>query len=275
MLTHRAPKLYKHKGWYSLVFYDPGRQARKWISLGTQSKEKATRLAAPRVRAYEDGTYNPFRDQWVEEQSIKGAYAAWEKAKKEEGRRPRTIGNTKFLVDKLAEHLPPGCPMDDITSEDIKWLVKQPDSPAGRESYKRTLSAFFNWAVEAELCEMNPVKRVKLPKTIKKVPYFLSREDAQDLMERAPNAETANLIMFAIGSGLRCGELGAVTHQDINVEQRTIYVRGEVAKGRADRFVPLSSWAREAYEAQRERHPKGRLWPYSNSWISHRGGGGR
>jgi len=100
MLTPRTPRLYKHKGKYSLVFYDPRSQKRKWIALGTASKTTADRRARPMILAYEQGQFNPWRDLWRDAVKIGDAVAKYEAA--HAGiLRPRSIDNTRNVVRLL------------------------------------------------------------------------------------------------------------------------------------------------------------------------------
>jgi integrase len=102
------------------------------------------------------------------------------------------------------------------------------------------------------------------------MPRFLSRSEAHEILERVPDPEIADLIRFAIGSGLRRGELVALRLADVDESRGTIHVHAAVAKGRSDRLVPLSSWAREAYRSRLAAGCKGRLFTLTADKATHR-----
>jgi integrase len=81
-------------------------------------------------------------------------------------------------------------------------------------------------------------------------------------------AEWRCLILWAIESGLRAQELLQTKWQDVNWEQRYIYVRKEIVKTRTDRQVPLSLRAIEIlreHEKTKQATTDRIFWQWQNS----------
>ncbi len=266
MLIPRTPRLYKHKRTYSLVFYDPRTQKRKWLSLGTGDKAAAERRAKPIIQAYERQEFNPFVDSWMTGTRISEARERYER--KQRGLlADKTITHTAYVVERLERVMPAGATMQMVTAEDMARVILSPPSAGGRHNYRRVLSAFWTWATEEGIASGNPARAVKLPKRVRRAPRFLSHAEAVHLMASTSD-ETADLVRFAIGSGLRGGELVTLRFADVDVARGVISVRGEMTKGKADRIVPLSAWSRQAIESRRAAVRGAKPFPYDRESAS-------
>lgn len=94
----------------------------------------------------------------------------------------------------------------------------------------------------------------------KTVPLYLGFEEAERLLEaaRSDKQEWFNMIMLALKTGLRIGELIALRWQDCDLSGRKLVVfRSETLgvesspKNRKSRVVPLSGSAVDALSSQR------------------------
>jgi site-specific recombinase XerD len=105
------------------------------------------------------------------------------------------------------------------------------------------------------------------PKTPKKLPVVLSREEVKQLIEAAPNLLYRTLLILLCGTGLRRAEVVRLKVGDIDSQRMVIRVRQ--GKGSRDRDVPLSAKVLEALrEYWRHNKPKDYLFPSS---PGHRG----
>jgi integrase/recombinase XerC len=264
MLVPRTPILYKHRKRWNLIFYDPATQRQKWLALGTGDKAAAERRAKPIVQAYERQEFNPWRDTWSSGTPILAALDAFTARP---DLKDRSRDNAAYLVRRLARAMPSGSTLEMVTDADVRRIVLAPSSVDGKHSYRRTLAAFFSWCMKRGLGADNPASRIVLPKKIRRSPRFLTRAQAVHLLRTETDPEIQSLIRFALGSGLRRGELVTLRRADVSAERGTITVRGEITKGYADRIVPLGAWARQAVEG---RPDHGVLWPLRGEHASKR-----
>lgn len=113
--------------------------------------------------------------------------------------------------------------------------------------YYKSLLVFFRWCVKNGHMQKNPVEGVEVPKLEKRLPSKLTKSDALRLLEIAYNypyeykfLRYRNHAIFAafIFAGLRKQELLQLRFADVDLENRTIFIRQ--GKGKKDRIVPIS-----------------------------------
>lgn len=124
-----------------------------------------------------------------------------------------------------------------------------------------TLRSFFRFAQREELVEDNPAKPLRNPRRARTLPHFLSTEDIGKLLAAPPRDEPLGLRDRAIletiySAGLRVSELVRINDGDLDLEGRTVRIRG---KGKRERLAPLGSYARRALKTwlPRRKLPKG------------------
>ena len=104
------------------------------------------------------------------------------------------------------------------------------------------VGGMYTFAMDQELVDRNPVRRVKLPRPNKKLPRFLSDAEEQHLLAVAPEP-LRTAIRIAIHTGCRDGEVRNLRWTDIDFEGGNIMVRN--TKSRRDRLVPMNATLRE------------------------------
>lgn len=164
---------------------------------------------------------------------------------------PLTIQSYDFSLrefsDYLAETFENEIDLAIIESEYIKpylgWLH---DKGLKKNSLRLRIAAvksFFRFLYKKKYLPQNPAALISLPKKDKKLPVFLIESEVTNLMnifdtdnfEGSRNLALAELLY---GSGIRINEALSLNIKDINLEDRTIKVKG---KGNKERIVPLSS----------------------------------
>ena len=78
--------------------------------------------------------------------------------------------------------------------------------------------------MDNDLCTKNPAKGIKIIGTDRRKIVTLSREDQRDFFFMAKGCFYYNLYIVAVNTGLRSGELRALTLDDIDFENNTINV---------------------------------------------------
>ncbi|MDR2098156.1 MAG: tyrosine-type recombinase/integrase [Spirochaetaceae bacterium] len=101
------------------------------------------------------------------------------------------------------------------------------------------------------------VKEPRRPRSDKKLPVILSRDEIERLFNFESNLKHRLLLMIAYSSGLRVSEVVALKPSDVDFSRNVLYIRS--AKGRKDRFVMLSSRVKK-YLEELNLCPKELIW---------------
>jgi len=132
--------------------------------------------------------------------------------------------------------------------------------------YHKTIKVFCDWCIQRGHLESNPVCNIETPKPEKRIPKGLSLKQANRLLEIVYNYpyknefyRKRNHAIFAtlLYTGLRRNELINLKLTDVNIEQKTLFVRQ--GKGSKDRIIPLNYNLVDSlgkYIAERERYNK-------------------
>ncbi len=110
------------------------------------------------------------------------------------------------------------------------------------------LRAFFNQALADGLIEANPCNGIKPVKPPEKLPLFFSKEDYKTFINIVDNIELKNIFNLAVNTGLREGELSALTPAQIDYKRGLIILdnHSHVTKTDRIRSIPLNSVALES-----------------------------
>lgn len=202
-------------------------------------------------------------DQW---------YEKWMRVYKEPVLKPSTI---RIYIRTYHCYIKPvlgRLPLSSIT----KLMVTDLLNGLGKRLHKSTvnnirtvLCDLFSYAMDNDLCTKNPAKGIKIIGTDRRKIVTLSREDQRDFFFMAKGCFYYNLYIVAVNTGLRSGELRALTLDDIDFENNTINVTKTLTyfrKSSKDDFlgykisipktkssirtVPMNSICRKAIEDQ-------------------------
>ena len=146
-----------------------------------------------------------------------------------------------------------------------------------------TLRSFFRFLNREGYLDANPARLVRSPKLEKRLPRFLTVEEAFGLMEvperagggsRFGQARDKAVLELLYSSGLRVGELAALDMDDLDLSEGMVKAKG---KRKKERLVPVGSKAVSAlrkYIAERfaiQRALKGKS-PVPALFINRSGG---
>jgi integrase len=116
----------------------------------------------------------------------------------------------------------------DITQLDIKELLKKLDKQGfGYETRNRVrimLLDMFDKALIDDFVKKNPVKGIKIKRDEKSDIRVFSREEQAEFFECCKGTFYDNLYVVAVCTGLRIGELTALTWDDIDLKKKLINV---------------------------------------------------
>lgn len=86
------------------------------------------------------------------------------------------------------------------------------------------LNAMFKYAVHNRMIMYNPCDGVEVPKTKKKPIRVLTIDEQKEILEHAKGKLQENLIIIALGTGMRIGELLGLKWEDVDFKMREISI---------------------------------------------------
>ena len=110
-------------------------------------------------------------------------------------------------------------------------------------SYYGSLAAAFEVANRWGYIPSNPFRLIPKPKAAEYLPLYFSHEEFHRLLSIVADSDTRDLILCAILTGMRLGELTALRWEDIDFAKKLIYVQnysGFTTKSRKIRVVPMN-----------------------------------
>jgi len=153
-----------------------------------------------------------------------------------------------------------------VTPTDVReyrgWLQRRGLKAATVNRRLNALRAWLDWARSAGLVEDNPAAGVRQVRTVKPAPRWLDRRERYALQRAAErvlqtaraaggkrwvnHTRDALLVLFLLHTGLRVGEVVALTEDDLTLRPRSGQVLVRRGKGNKQRVVPLNAEARKA-----------------------------
>ena len=130
-------------------------------------------------------------------------------------------------------------------------LEKRPITPGTRSTYLCAVKRFFAFLDRRSVILRNPAKHIRLPR-VRRLPGFVpTPKQVARLLDTPPAGSAIGLRDRALletfyGTGVRMGECRGLDVEDIDLQKRTLFVRG--GKGRKDRMLPVPRGTLEALE---------------------------
>lgn len=130
----------------------------------------------------------------------------------------------------------------------LGWLYGRKNSRTSVSRKLASVRTFFGFLVREGVVENNPAKLVPAPRKEKKLPAFLTVDEAFKLIDTPGTGGISELrdramLELLYSSGIRVSELVGINLDDMNLENCTVKVLG---KGSKERIVPLGSKAADA-----------------------------
>ncbi len=145
-----------------------------------------------------------------------------------------------------------GCEFEKLTKEHIRsFLAYLSREGLSRKTIGRKLAAIrslFKFLMRTGVIKKNPAKTIRTPKAEKKLPSFLSIQEAFDLLE-LPDKSTPKgirdraILEIFYGTGIRLRELINIEMNDVDFHENLIRV---VGKGNKERLVPMGKMVIES-----------------------------
>jgi len=122
----------------------------------------------------------------------------------------------------------------------------------------RYLKSVFNWAVQQQFLTENPCKNIKPIKIPEKQPLFISKSDFQTLLDAIDNKDLKDIVIFAVNTGLRKGEIISLQWDQINFQDRYVILdnANHTTKSKRVRTIPLNITASEVLNKRKNLNHK-------------------
>jgi len=147
----------------------------------------------------------------------------------------RTEAERTGLICRVARLA--GCEPEDLTTEDVlDFLADGTFGDATAQTYYVGLKSWFEWLVDEQLREDNPMDGVRKPKAGRRSQRFLSTAHLEHLVASRMHARTRTMILLSAYQGLRAFEIAKVRGADIDHRSNEIVVHG---KGGTFLVLPL------------------------------------
>ena len=176
----------------------------------------------------------------------------------------KTVQSYQEDIDLFCEYIfKEGTLMEEVDIISIRnFLTEELARGVSKRSCKRRLSSlrhFYKYMVNVGYISDNPFIFVSAPKTDKKYPHALYKEQIQELfkrnLERTDNLKNRDqaILYLLYYSGMRAAELVSLDIQSISLKERVVRVIG---KGNKERIIPFTSDCQKVVKEYIERERK-------------------
>ena len=163
---------------------------------------------------------------------------------------PYTLRNYVDFNKQLLSHS--GKEPADIQPQDIKnFLADKMNDRATASTIVFLASVKFAYS---SLLSKDPTSGIKRPKSEKKIPSVLTKEEVIRLIDSASTNKSSLIIQLLYSSGLRVSEIVNLKPNDLNLNDNTGWVRA--GKGKKDRMLFLSKKLSKKLEKYISKHPE-------------------
>jgi integrase len=160
------------------------------------------------------------------------------------GRRPATAKWTKWICNRLRKVEYFQKRLDLVNAQDVeRWrreLASEGLAPRTVDHYTERLKRLFSLAVEWGILESSPAAKVRLSRENPERVRYLTQAEEKRLLKAASPA-LRRLILVALHTGARRGELLELRWGGINLEVNTATIPASVTKGKRDRVLYLNA----------------------------------
>lgn len=103
----------------------------------------------------------------------------------------------------------------------------------------KTMKAFLNFTVQRRMLSKNPIREMKRYKVDKKPPKFLHKAGIDKILKNCEGHYLYPMVMIALYTGVRYGELQRIAWKDVNLKTGTITI--PKSKSGQFRVIPIHS----------------------------------
>ena len=148
-------------------------------------------------------------------------------AKRIEGCSEKTLKYYRTTIETMVASINKG--IRHIQTEDLRsyltdYQSKNQSSRVTIDNIRRILSSFFSWLEDEDYILKSPVRRIHKVKTATNIKETYTDEDLEKMRDSCTELRDLAMIDMLASTGMRIGELLALTYDDINLEEKTISI---------------------------------------------------
>ena len=156
---------------------------------------------------------------------------------------PRTLKAYMFYNKKFIEHAKK--PEEQVTEDDIKGFIaymmsERKASPSSIVLIRAALKFYYDEVLKRGIVNLST------PKTSKRLPTVLSRDEVRSLITSAPTKKSKLILEMLYSAGLRLSECTSMKVSDLEAKQKLGWVRN--GKGGKDRMIILAEHMIDDFE---------------------------
>lgn len=226
--------VYKKKNAWFIHYYYNGKRFRKSVGPSKKVAENALRkikVAIAEERFLDKKSIKKVKFEDFAEQYLRIHCHTNHK----EGSRKKDLNSVNILKQYFS-----GKYLQDITTLEIdKFKTKKIEEvkPATVNRRLAFLKSMFNKAIEWGMATENPAKKVKLLKENNKRFRYLEKEEITKLLDNS-EGYVKNVILVAINTGMRRGEILKLKWHDVDFNRGTIHIHD--TKSKESRAIPMN-----------------------------------
>jgi integrase/recombinase XerC len=181
----------------------------------------------------------------------------------------------EFVSNTFPDHKPETADYGVIRS----WVVQLVEFDLDATSVNRKIAclrSFYKFLLKQEIIQKNPMIKIKVLKTKKKLPHFIQEKDITNLLDNNSNFKQDHeglrsqlMLELFYGTGIRLSELITLADANVNLFDQTIKVLGKRNK---ERVIPFSSNIVSLIEAYRQvKNSEVVLKPHGKLFVTNSG----
>lgn len=261
----RFSLLKRSNGVYYILHSQNGR--RKWKSTKTTTKPEALRAIANFKRLSEARLKSVPFEQFTQQFLLSCDLA------------PQTVRRYRIILKTFVPFLR-GAYVNEVTPETIdayKAKRLREVSPVSVNVELRMLKALFSTAKRWRMTAHNPFDDVTFARVSEQAPLCLSPDDLQKLLTCIREGWFRDIVLFAVMTGMRRGEIMNLRWSDVDLERKVVNVQTNSTwrtKHGKRRVVPLNETAVVILASRVGKSPSEYIFTLndqkvSESWVSH------
>ncbi len=141
----------------------------------------------------------------------------------------------------------------------IATLVESGQNPSSVNRKIACLRSFYKFLLRRELISKDPMSKIRILKTKKRLPHFVKEDDMSAVLDNQEFPETHAglrdrlILELFYGTGIRLSELIGLKESQINIHEHTVKVLGKRNKERVVPFLPSLLSIIDAYRKVRRK----------------------
>jgi integrase len=229
--------LFKQGDYWHIGFYQDGKEIRR--TLRTKSKQIARKIQTKIDHDLLSGKFNLKDYQSFRKDLLLHDFLDQVLELSRTNKGPRTASRDETVIKNFKAFFSYHIRLKQITHFQIEQykvhrLEKISNSTMNIEL--RHLSSMFSQAVKIGYLNENPFRKVSKVPVRKKLPVYLSKDQAEKLLDYTKNRAVYNAILIALSTGARVSEICSLKWDDVDLKNEMLTLDG---KGRKERVVPI------------------------------------